>query len=26
LNGTYLQFQLCKFWGVVNIVNLIEEH
>jgi hypothetical protein len=25
-NGTYLQFQLCRIWAVVNIVNLIEEH
>jgi hypothetical protein len=24
LNGTYLQFQLCIIWAVVNIVNLIE--
>jgi len=25
-NDTYLQFQLCIICGVVNIVNLIEEH
>ena len=25
-NGTYLQFRLCTFWGVVNIVNSIEGH